>query len=160
MPGRIEANELLFHPMRGRIYEVLANDGPMAVADLAHACDCSISTILWHVRKLAAAGIVARQGDGRGRVFRIVASSSARMALGLRMLGNHANRALLARAMHTPGCLVLDADDPGSAMDAAQRMRAAGMLEIQDWDGNARAFPTALAQQVMRYDRGPRGAAA
>ena len=154
MPGRVDANELLLQPIRSDLFDALTAHGPLTLAELTHQCPCSTSTILWHARKLEAAGIIERDTTTPGRRYRVVATNQAKVASAMRLLHSRAARGVVERALQSPGSDILGAVGPNEVThELATRLQAEGLIELHDWDGTKRIYATRLAEQLARFAR-------
>lgn len=61
-----------------RIIAHLLADGPLSTSDLAERIDKSDSTVSWHLSKLAEAGLVEKERDGRSVQYALVDPDRAR----------------------------------------------------------------------------------
>jgi len=66
---RIDATALrvLAHPLRSRLLSELRREGPATATALARALDTNTGATSYHLRKLAAVGLVEETGEGSGR---------------------------------------------------------------------------------------------
>jgi DNA-binding transcriptional ArsR family regulator len=67
--------QVLAHPMRGQILDILSHEGPATGAMLGERLDLRSGSVSWHLQKLAEHGfveLVPDRGDGRERWFRSV----------------------------------------------------------------------------------------
>lgn len=66
----------LSHPLRLRLLELLAAEGPFTASEAARRLDDTPANVSWHLRKLADHGFV-RQGEGPGRAkpWKLIAQS-------------------------------------------------------------------------------------
>lgn len=62
-----EAVRVLAHPLRSRLLSALRLDGPATATALAERLDTNTGATSYHLRKLAAVGLVEETGEGRGR---------------------------------------------------------------------------------------------
>ena len=62
-----EAIKVLAHPLRSRLLSALRLDGPATATALAERLDTNTGATSYHLRKLAAVGLVEETGEGRGR---------------------------------------------------------------------------------------------
>lgn len=76
---RLDARALqaLAHPLRSRLLTALRIDGPATATDLARALDTNTGATSYHLRRLAAFGLVEESDGGRGRERRWRAASDA-----------------------------------------------------------------------------------
>ncbi len=61
------ALRVLAHPLRSRLLSALRMDGPATATALARALDTNTGATSYHLRKLAAVGLVEETDEGRGR---------------------------------------------------------------------------------------------
>ncbi len=68
-PGRLDTAALttLAHPLRARLLTALRLGGPATATDLAERLDTNTGATSYHLRKLAAVGLVSDTGRGEGR---------------------------------------------------------------------------------------------
>ena len=66
---RLDARALriLAHPLRSRLLTALRFDGPATATSLARSLDTNTGATSYHLRRLAAAGLVAEAEGGQGR---------------------------------------------------------------------------------------------
>lgn len=62
-----DAMDLAVHPVRARLLSRLRQHGPASATDLARALSSNSGVTSYHLRRLAAAGLVEDTGDGVGR---------------------------------------------------------------------------------------------
>jgi DNA-binding transcriptional ArsR family regulator len=62
-----EAIKVLAHPLRARLLGELRMNGPATATALAAGLDTNTGATSYHLRKLAAVGLVEETGEGRGR---------------------------------------------------------------------------------------------
>lgn len=58
---------VLAHPLRARLHHLLRVAGPDTATGLARRLDCNSGATSYHLRQLAAAGLITDSGRGRGR---------------------------------------------------------------------------------------------
>lgn len=58
---------MLAHPLRSRLLSALRSGGPATATTLAEALGTNTGATSYHLRKLAAVGLVTETGEGRGR---------------------------------------------------------------------------------------------
>lgn len=61
------ALQVLAHPLRSRLLSALRSEGPATATALAAALETNTGATSYHLRKLAAVGLVRETGEGRGR---------------------------------------------------------------------------------------------
>jgi DNA-binding transcriptional ArsR family regulator len=62
-----DAIKVLAHPLRSRLLSALRMGGPATATALADTLDTNTGATSYHLRKLAAVGLVEETGEGRGR---------------------------------------------------------------------------------------------
>lgn len=86
----------LSSPFRVKMLEVVGQQPGINMANLAIRLDCKPSTVIWHARKLEAAGMLRNQKAGHLRIFYLPGGADIRMQTRESALLNND----IARRMH------------------------------------------------------------
>ncbi len=136
MARYVSKEEALEHPFRRPLMERVAQDPGISLSELADAFEVTPSTVLWHARKLKAAGVLRMERRGRRRLFYASRGGEAtrREAMARDALRGELAPRVLRRIGAAPGItaprLAEDMEVGLHAVrDALERLRTGGLID-------------------------------
>ncbi|MFA5943446.1 MAG: helix-turn-helix domain-containing protein [Candidatus Thermoplasmatota archaeon] len=154
MSGRVEDCRLLLQPTRARVYQVLESS-PMGLTEIARQTSQPKSTLLHHLQKLIAGGLVELQPGSNPPRYRRANNGGALLAKATRVLHSVPARELMQHVLRRPGQHLGEA---ASALGAPRsrywrvmpHLEAAGLIRVTVREKARLLFPTQLVVPALR----------